>query len=323
MGYETKGIQVYRTTNFTMVNNDPIRNLDDLGTLGMLTYLISHAEGFKITKVGLQNRFGRAAATKSLVRLEDEGFFLSFKVRKGSHLAFRYFVSDNRFTEEQVNEIAEMILTEEGILRIEDLPGYYSYLYGKDKEARVTNDSGAPNLRNPKKKKKPGSNVEFQHLKPENEESQDEKKPVKNTKGSKKTKSKKTRDKKTTTKPENAQDEKTSSSVVVPTREEIRKTFVESFGEQLVDKVETDLLVDKSVSISTDKQYGAMMLYRLNLAQNKGTSSAGANLPAWFEKEIEDRKKYEEAQSMRQKEIADSLTDEDLERMLKELGSNG
>lgn len=320
MNYEANSIQVYRTANFTMVNNDPIRNLDDLGTLGMLTYLISHAEGFKITKVGLQNRFGRAAATKSLVRLEDEGFFLSFKLRKGSHLAYRYFVSDSRFTEERVHEIAEMILSEEGVLRIEDLPGFYSYLYGKDKESLDTNDSGTPKLRNPKKTKAPGSNVEFRHLKAENEKSQEGKQPLKNTKGSKKTKSKKTKGKNTTTKTSDEK-KKTSSSSVVPTRLSQRDTFVQAFGKDLVDKVETELLKDKSVSISTDNQYGALMLYRLNLAQHRTkANSNGGTMPDWFEKEVQERKEYEEAQAQRQKEIAESLTDEDLQRMLEELG---
>ncbi|MDW2886669.1 hypothetical protein [Exiguobacterium artemiae] len=309
-------IEVQRTyEGFTPVNHTPVRNMKDLNAIGMLVYLVSHTKDFKITKSGLYTRFGRCIATKSLKRLENEGFFLSFKLRNGSRVAYRYFASDVPFTEERVLAIAARLIVEEGYLRIDKLPGRFSYLF-EDKgqsfsEAAFTAAKERHMQQIEKAKIQKSSSVENEQRTDHSANSAVEKNQHKYTKDLKKTNSKKNKLSKTTT-----------SSSVTKNREAMKQALGDEFGHELVATLEKDLLVDKSVSIKTDKQYNALMRYRLDLAKNaqRNTVSNGGALPKWYENEKTQQRIYEENQKQEGLKAAEGITQADIDAMLQSLG---
>lgn len=300
--------------SFTPVNNTPLRNMKDLNAIGMITYLVSHTEKFKITKGGLYTRFGRCAATKSLKRLEKEGFFLSFKLRNGSRVAYRYFASDIPFTEEQVLTIAEQLIEKEGFLRIDDLPGCFSYLFSKEEQCFSQTAFVAAKERHMKESaqvKEQSSSAGNEQWTNNSSESAVENEQVKKTKDLKKTKSKKTNSKKTTT-----------SSPVTKNREVIKKELGDEFGHELVATLEQELLADQSVSIKTNKQFDALMRYRLNFKKQTQQKKAPTSeaFAGWLSSEKEKQKAYEEREKQAREEEFALLTQEDFDMMLRDVG---
>lgn len=309
---EIEVMKIYK--GFTPVNHTPLRNMKDLNAIGMLTYLISHTKDFKVTKGGLYSRFGRGIAERSLKRLENEGFFLSFKLREGSRVAYRYFASDIPFTEAQVLAIAARLVVDEGFIRVDELPGRFSYLFSKEEssyaEAAFT-AAKERHMQEAAEKQQESSAVENEQRTVNSADSAEQNKQVKKTKDLKKISSKKNKLSKTT-----------SSSPVTKSREAVKQDLVNEFGHEHVEKVEAALLVDKSVSIKTDKQYNALMRYRLNLAktEKRNKVSNGGALPKWYDNEKKQQRLHYEKQKQELEKESESITDDDIKAMLESLG---
>lgn len=304
-------IRMYRPVTYTPVNNEPLRQFDDVGAIGMLAYLCSHIDGFTITKTFLQNRFGRAAATNALKYLEEQGYFLSFKVRKGNKNIHVYYVSDVKFDETTTRHIAKQIMQEDEVSYIMALNGLYHFVVEED-EFRPKSSIVENRQLNKPHDTNDSSIVENQQLKPNSGKTTVQNQPQEKTKDLKEKDLKKTNSQKTKT--------KTSSSPLESSenvsRETIRNKLIETHGEQSVRQVEQNLTEDPSVSIVTDKQYFALMTYRLKHLFKK--PQVGPE-PDWLEEEKRKQKAFEKERAERLIAEVEEMSDEELERLVADL----
>lgn len=304
-------IRMYRPATYTSVNNEPLRQFDDVGAIGMLAYLCSHIDGFTITKTYLQNRFGRADATNALKFLEKEGYFLAFKVRRGKKNEHIYYVSDVKFDEATVRFLSQQIMKEEDISYIMSLNGLYQFVVEEDEFRAKSSIVDFRQLNKPHDTND-SSIVENQQLNTNNGKSTVQNQPQKKTKDLKEKELKKTNSQKTKTKTSSSPS-KTEESV---SRETLRRGLIDKHGQASVEQVERDLQQDPSVSIVTDKQYIALMTYRLKHRFKK--PSNGPN-PEWLAEEKRKQRAFEQEQAKKLLKETEEMSEEELARLVAEL----
>lgn len=302
-------VRTYRPDNYTTVSNVPIRQFKSVVAIGMLTYLCSHKDGFTITKTFLQNRFGRAAAVNSLNYLEEQGYLLSFKIRTGPKNGHIYYVSDVKFDEATVRMLARRIMQEEGINYIMELNGLYQYVIEEDEFNEKSSTVENRQLKKPHDTND-SSTVENQQLNTNNGKATVQNQPQKKTKDLKEKELKKTNSQKTKT---SSSPSKTEESV---SRETLRRGLIDKHGQASVEEIERDLEQDPSVSIVTDKQYIALMTYRLKHRFKK--PSNGPN-PEWLAEEKRKQRAFEQEQAEKLLKETEEMSEEELARLVAEL----
>lgn len=98
-----------KTSQFAQIHNEPLQNLEDIRSIGLLSHLLSLPEEWVVRKMQLYNKFGRAAVTHAIKELEEKKFWIDIKYRDGKKNEHIYHISDQPFTLKEVQEIAEEV----------------------------------------------------------------------------------------------------------------------------------------------------------------------------------------------------------------------
>lgn len=93
----------------TLIPNITIQNLEDLKSIGLLTYLLSLPSDRQIKKTSLYSQFGKAAVNSAFKELIEKRYLFIVKVREGQLNNFEYFVADSPYTDEQIKDIINKI----------------------------------------------------------------------------------------------------------------------------------------------------------------------------------------------------------------------
>lgn len=109
-------IKTRKQTSFTTLHNDPLQNLTDLKTIGLISYLMSLPEDWKIYKTELFNRFGRGPVNTAFNELQENRYLFTIKCRIGKKDDYRYYVSDEKFTDDYI--IQEILSCDKQILDV-------------------------------------------------------------------------------------------------------------------------------------------------------------------------------------------------------------
>lgn len=102
-----------KKTGFTQVYNKPIQDdLKDLGAIGLLTYLISLPDDWKIRKIQLHNTFSRRRVESAWQLLVEKGYAIdiSFFVTGKKGRMYFYRVSDESYTQEDFTSLLRAVL---------------------------------------------------------------------------------------------------------------------------------------------------------------------------------------------------------------------
>lgn len=270
-------IKVRKTANYVQVSNDAVqKKLKRADSIGILTYLISLPETWVIQKTDLMNRFGRATTSHAFKELENTGFLVSMKFREGQRNVWAYAISDIEFTEDQVIEM--IVNTGLPCLEVKcqfdiDLTSLLLKSEASEKPV-ISNVSQLSILNNS------SSTIDSEQL---------------NVNNSGTTTTKKTKEKKMLV--------NTISSSSNDKREKIDEALKTEYSNIPFEEVRNELLFDQTAVIKTDKQYRAMLKYRLaNYKPKTVTRTKAKNagrteiVPEWFDKRNE--KKIEEAKTI-------------------------
>lgn len=267
-------IKVRKTANYVQVSNDAIqRKLKRADSIGILTYLISLPETWVIQKTDLMKRFGRATTSHAFKELEDTGFLVSMKFREGQRNVWAYAISDIEFTEDQIIEM----VVDTGLPCLEvkcqfDIDPTSQFLKsGALEKPVISNVSQLSILSNS------SSTIDSEQLNVNNSET---------------TTTKETKEKKMLV-------NTISSSSSIYQREKIDEALKAEYPNVPFEEVRNELLSDQTAVIKTDRQYRAMLKYRLANYKPKAVKRAKAKnsgrtetVPEWFnsrnEKQVEE-----------------------------------
>lgn len=99
-------IKTIKTNRYTQIHNSPVQTLKRLDSIGLLTYLLSLPEDWQIYKTDLKKRYGKATVTHAFEELESAGFLASFQFRNGKQFEYVYAITDIVFEKQQILEMA-------------------------------------------------------------------------------------------------------------------------------------------------------------------------------------------------------------------------
>lgn len=270
-------IKVRKTANYVQVSNDAVqKKLKRADSIGILTYLISLPETWVIQKTDLMNRFGRATTSHAFKELEDTGFLVSMKFREGQRNVWAYAISDIEFTEDQVIEM--IVNTGLPCLEVKcqfDIDLTSQLLKsGASEKPVISNVSQLSILNNS------SSTIDSEQLNVNNSET---------------TTTKETKEKKMLV--------NTISSSSNDKREKIDNALKTEYPNIPFEEVRNELLSDQTAVIKTDRQYRAMLKYRLANYKPKAITRTKAKksgrteiVPEWFDKRNE--KQIEESEAI-------------------------
>lgn len=103
-------IKTLKTSHYMMLHNDVVQNqLQDIASLGILTYIMSLPAEFRIYKTTLAKRWGKANTNRAFDELIEKGYIVSIKFRDGQRNLYQYLASDLPIEKSQIIETIKEI----------------------------------------------------------------------------------------------------------------------------------------------------------------------------------------------------------------------
>lgn len=268
-------IKTVKTNRYTQIHNDVVQQkLKKLNSIGVLTYLLSLPEEWTIRKTDLQKRFGKAAVNQAFEELEQLGFLVSFQFRNGNRNDYAYAVSDIEF---EIDAILDM--AREASLPIMSIKCKYADINHAFNVNKTSQSVDTPNNYEESNLSSSTSAAHFEQLNLSNSK----------TALTKETMFKKGSPKKTVS---SSSQEKAIDEV------KIDKELKEQFPAVPFEEVKALMLADETLVINTERQYKALLKYRLsNYKPKKAVKPFRKNkqqqgnykevVPEWFHKRDE------------------------------------
>lgn len=102
-----------KTVEYLQLHNFPVqKDLDDLSAIGLLTYIMSLPENWKLHKSWLQSKFSRRKVDGAWKVLSEKSYVIGFSCYVEGKRKYFYNVSDVAFTEQEFLEFVEETLKE-------------------------------------------------------------------------------------------------------------------------------------------------------------------------------------------------------------------
>lgn len=99
-----------KTSNYAQIHNNPLQNLEDIRSIGLLSHLMSMPETWEIKKMQLYDKFGRGPIVKAVTELESKKHWIDIKYRDGKNNYHYYNISDIPFSDEESLEFMEEVV---------------------------------------------------------------------------------------------------------------------------------------------------------------------------------------------------------------------
>lgn len=113
-----------KTVKYAQIHNNPLQNLEDIRSIGLIAHLMSLPETWEIRKMQLYSKFGRAAISHAIKELEEKKFWIDIKYRNGKKNEHIYHISDVPFSDEEVVELIEEVQVDFKIMEISSTFGH-------------------------------------------------------------------------------------------------------------------------------------------------------------------------------------------------------
>lgn len=268
-------IKTVKTNRYTQIHNDVVqKKLKKLNSIGVLTYLLSLPEEWTIRKTDLQKRFGKAAVNQAFEELEEMGFLASFQFRNGNRNDYAYAVSDIEFDMSAILDMAK-----EAGLPLMSVKCKFPEINEMLKVNETLQHVDTPNNFQEPNLSSSTSAAQFEQL---------------NLSNSKTALTKETMFKEFSSKEFSS----SSSEVKVIDEVKIDKELKEQFPAVPFEEVKALMLADETLVINTERQYKALLKYRLsNYKPKKAVKPFRKNkqqqggykevVPDWFERRNE------------------------------------
>ena len=97
-------IKTRKENRFTTLHNEPLQNLKNLKSIGLLSYLMSLPSDWTIYKTQLAKTFGRGPVNTAFEELLENRYLFIIKTRVGKSDNYLYYVSDTTFSDDYIRE---------------------------------------------------------------------------------------------------------------------------------------------------------------------------------------------------------------------------
>lgn len=135
-------IKRVKRADFAQIHNNPLQNLKDIRSIGLLSHLLSLGDTWEIKKMQLYNKFGRAAMTHAINELEEEKLWIDIKYRDGKKNYHFYAISDIPFSDEEVLQFSENV--QDAGYRILEVSTPFAHLKSSiDEKQQLKNGGGS------------------------------------------------------------------------------------------------------------------------------------------------------------------------------------
>ena len=103
-------VKVRKTSYYTQIHSHPIQNdLEDLRSIGLMSYVLSMDENFVLYKSFLYSKFTRRSVEAAIKELIEKNYWFSLKLHHKGKIVYSHYVSDVVFSEEQIIEEVQSI----------------------------------------------------------------------------------------------------------------------------------------------------------------------------------------------------------------------
>ncbi|MGE6517602.1 hypothetical protein [Lysinibacillus sphaericus] len=103
-------VKVRKTSYYTQIHSHPIQNdLEDLRSIGLMSYVLSMDENFVLYKSFLFSKFTRRSVESAIKELTEKNYWFSLKLHHKGKIVYSHYVSDVVFSEEQITEEVQSI----------------------------------------------------------------------------------------------------------------------------------------------------------------------------------------------------------------------
>ncbi|SEA91279.1 hypothetical protein [Bacillus nitratireducens] len=132
-----------KTVDYAQIHNNALQQLEDVRSIGLIAHLMSLPETWVIKKMQLYKKFGRAAITKGIAELEEKKYWVDIKYRDGKKNFHYYNASDIPFSDDEVKEFMEEVVT--AGFKIMEISSPFSHLFssGGNQQLKKEEDSSS------------------------------------------------------------------------------------------------------------------------------------------------------------------------------------